>query len=839
MLRTLVYLAREASTNSATRAASLADIGPLPRDHATPDQRIAAAVRYLCEAQDASPQGGVSYGYSLRTGWAPPYPETTGYIVSTLIDCAETLSAHQLMTTPEDLQQRAASLVDWLLSIQMESGAIQGGTTAVVASGTVFNTGQVLDGWCRFYRAHPDRSVLAAIERSARWMTSLQDSDGCWRKGLSPLVHQNPATYNARSAMALYEASVILDSARLRAAAQRNIDWVLAQQQETGWFANNGLYDNERPLTHAIGYTMEALEHMWRAVGDERCLDAVTRASRALMASIAPNGSIPARFDRDWRAWARSSCLTGSCQLALVWYRLATTVDDPAYRQAADRVMSFVCRTQATGWPEVDAQGHSGVGPAMGAIKGSYPVFGRYEPYCYPNWATKFFLDAMLAARCLEVRRAASSASAPPVVVWEPAPPGPDNPEPARGLRVAYVVEAYPTFVVNEVLALRAIGADVTVLSAFRPQPESDPKRDRLRQEALYFPAGYRGVVGAMLAALFRHPVRTVGAGVQLARQGQWVRMITLAAWLAGEVGRRGVTHVHATFGTRTTVLAYAVSRIAGITFSYTTHAYDVFRPNPTLGWKTRAACFMRTISRFNRSFVAHRYPDVDVSKIEVGYLGVDTARSPRRSPAKAPNVPFRLLAVGDLIPEKGHRYLIDACRRLRSRGVAFSCDILGHGPLRDELSGQIVAAGLADQVRLLGRADHAQVQAALHEADAFVLACADNRAAGYHVDGIPVAIMEAMAEGIPVVSTRVSGIPELVEHDVSGILVPEKHPAALADAIQRLIEHADLRERLGAGAALRVRVRFDLMANTAALAARMMACVRHPETESVGTSRA
>jgi glycosyltransferase involved in cell wall biosynthesis len=825
MLRTLAYLVREANANAATRAASLADLGPLPPDRATTDQRIAAAVRYLCEAQDASPKGGVSYGFDLRTGWAPPYPETTGYIVTTLIDCADALAAHQLMTSPDDLRQRASRLVDWLLSIQMESGAIQGGTTDVAPFGTVFNTGQVLDGWCRFHRDQPDRAVLAAIDRSARWMVSLQDDDGCWRKGLSPLVHQNPATYNARSAMALYEAGVILDNARVRAAALRNFDWVLTQQQDSGWFANNGLYDNIRPLTHAIGYTMEALEHMWRAVHDERYLNAVIRASRPLIAQVRPNGYLAARFDRNWKAWAKSNCLTGSCQLALVWYRLAKTVDDSVYRQTAARVMGFVRRTQEFGWPEVDAEGRSGVRPSMGAIGGSYPVFGRYEPYSYPNWATKFFLDAMLAGRSLAEKAKPAEPDAPPVIAWPPAPPQADDPAPARGLSVAYVVEAYPTFLVNEILALRALGADVTLMSAFRPQSEPDPEREKLREEALYFPAGYRGVVRENLRNLWRNPSVTVSTGMQLARQGEWIRMMSLAGWLAGEVRRRGITHVHATFGTRTTVLAYAVSRLAGVPFSFTTHAYDVFRPNPTLGWKTRAACFMRTISQFNRSFMTHRYPDVDASKVEVGYLGVDNAGCPTRPSPKEPSVPFRLLAVGDLIPEKGHRYLIDACRRLRARGVSVACDILGHGPIHAELSAQIASGGLEGAVRLLGRADHAQVHAALGQADAFVLACADNRAAGYHVDGIPVAIMEAMADGVPVVSTRVSGIPELVEDGVSGTLVPEKNPAALADAIQRIIEDASLRERLGAGGAARTKSRFDLMANTAALARRMASC--------------
>lgn len=405
---------------------------------------------------------------------------------------------------------------------------------------------------------------------------------------------------------------------------------------------------------------------------------------------------------------------------------------------------------------------------------------------------------------------------------------------PAAGLRLAYVVESYGSFIVDEIRELRRLGAAVTVLNAFRPAPEREPTKEILRSESLYFPSRYRGVVAANFACALRRPL----AYFRMARLGMrervGLRMLGLAGYCAREVKRRRISHLHGTFGTRTTTLAHMAARLAGIDYSFTTHAYDVFNPNPSLVWKTNSARFMRTISEFNRRFILENYAGIDASKVKVCYLGVDVDRfAPSGGVTQSPVAPsekeprgFRIISVGSLIHQKGHSYLIKACGELRERGIDFTCEIIGEGPAREWLEGEIEALGLSPRVRLVGLLSGDEVREKLAAADAFALACVDMRGRGEHVDGIPVALMEAMAMGLPVVSTRISGIPELIEDSLCGILVSPEDHCMLADALARVWGDHRLAQQLGAEARDRAAARFNLTKNTTELA-RLFGCNR------------
>jgi glycosyltransferase involved in cell wall biosynthesis len=384
-------------------------------------------------------------------------------------------------------------------------------------------------------------------------------------------------------------------------------------------------------------------------------------------------------------------------------------------------------------------------------------------------------------------------------------------------LGLGYVVEDYPTFVVDEIAQLRKLGARVTLFSAFRPEPQPDPKKDAYRREAAYFP-GRSGIVWANLRCLLRRPLAYLSTAWILLRQGESLRLLLLGACFAERIARDRIRHMHGTFGTRTTALAFSAARLAGIPYSFTTHAYDVFKPNPSLAWKTTYAEFMRTISRFNKAYIEATYPGVDGAKVRVVYLGVDTAlfEPPAARGARSDGV--SIVSVGDLIQQKGHGYLIRACGRLASRGLDFRCEIVGAGADEDVFRREAGACGAAEHVELRGRLDHTEVRRLLEAADVFALACIDMRTQGAHVDGIPVAIMEAMAMGLPVVSTTVGGIPELVDA-TTGFLVSERDEEALADALARLIEDSKLRDALGRGARARIEERFDLATNTRRLA--------------------
>jgi colanic acid/amylovoran biosynthesis glycosyltransferase len=386
-------------------------------------------------------------------------------------------------------------------------------------------------------------------------------------------------------------------------------------------------------------------------------------------------------------------------------------------------------------------------------------------------------------------------------------------------LHLGYVVEDYPTFLVDEIRQLRALGARVTLLSTFRPEPQPDPVKDAYRRESVYLPPGALAVLAANLRCFLRRPLAYLGTALFLARHGQALRMLVLGACHARVVRDSGIDHLHGTFGTRTTTLAYVISRLSGVDYSFTTHAYDIFTPNPSLVWKTNNSRFMRTISRFNERFMADTYEGLDASKIRVEYLGVDLEAFKPVSNGRGGRAEMLVSSVADLIPKKGHGYLVRACALLAERGVGFACEIGGAGPLEGELARDIADAELGDRVRLLGRLNHSDVRGLLERSDVFVLACVDMRASGEHMDGIPVALMEAMAMGIPVVSTTVAGIPELIEDGVSGFLVPERDEAALAAALERLASDVELRAEMGRNARARVARQFDLAANTRRLA--------------------
>jgi glycosyltransferase involved in cell wall biosynthesis len=295
--------------------------------------------------------------------------------------------------------------------------------------------------------------------------------------------------------------------------------------------------------------------------------------------------------------------------------------------------------------------------------------------------------------------------------------------------------------------------------------------------------------------------------------------MLLLAGYYARLIRRDGIRHLHGTFGTRTTTLACVTAMLSGRDYSFTTHAYDIYRPNPSLVWKTNGARFMRTISQFNKRYIEDVYRGTEPSKVRVVYLGVDTALFCPQAPNGKPPGPVRLLAVGNLIEKKGHAVLVRACRLLLDQGYRFHCAIIGEGEQHDAIQQEVARLGLTGHVELLGGRTHDEVRRQLQQSQVFVLPCVDARNQNEDLDGIPVALMEAMAQGVPVVSTTISGIPELIEDGVSGLLVPEKDEARLAGALGQLIRDKDLRAALGSGGRRRIEDRFDLAANVKRLA--------------------
>ena len=232
----------------------------------------------------------------------------------------------------------------------------------------------------------------------------------------------------------------------------------------------------------------------------------------------------------------------------------------------------------------------------------------------------------------------------------------------------------------------------------------------------------------------------------------------------------------------------------------------------------------MVAISEYNRDLIVEECGDGCRDKLRVIHSGIDTAFFRPREGAR-PAGPFRILCVGTLHEVKGQTYLVEACRRLVQAGIDLRVELVGEGPDRDPLMTQIAESGLAERVTLLGPRSRGEVADLLRDADVLVTPSVPTREGKR--EGIPVVLMEAMATGLPVVASRISGIPELVADGRDGLLVPPRDPAALTDALRRLHDDPALRERLGAQGRETVQAEFDAFASAARLADRIAETAR------------
>ncbi|WP_423823465.1 pectate lyase [Salinisphaera sp. SPP-AMP-43] len=354
-------------------------------DCADHDRHLDEAAAWLARAQDVGADAGVPAFYNGARGrWAASYPETTGYIIPTLYDYA-------MRTHSEEFRERATRMAHWESDVQLANGAVCAGTIdAKRLVPTVFNTGQVLFGWAAAYDQTGEVRFADSLSKAADWLLSVQDADGAWRQFGSPFTTHPLNTYNTRTALGLLEAAKAIDEPRYAAAARANVAWALTQMRPNGWLENNDLEDNRRPLTHTIGYALQAMLEVGIRLGETQFIDAARHALARVAACQRRDGSLPGRLDSRWQAAAPWACLTGDVQIAYAWLQLARFDGDASWRESAHRAIGFVQSTQDLATMDPIRRG---------AIAGSYPWHGGYMGCRYPNWAAKFFMDAVMALR--------------------------------------------------------------------------------------------------------------------------------------------------------------------------------------------------------------------------------------------------------------------------------------------------------------------------------------------------------------------------------------------------------------------------------------------------------
>ena len=388
------------------------------------------------------------------------------------------------------------------------------------------------------------------------------------------------------------------------------------------------------------------------------------------------------------------------------------------------------------------------------------------------------------------------------------------------GPRVAYVLKMFPrfseTFILNELLELERQETDLHVFSLKRPNDglmHEDVKR--LRAHVTYLPESLWGLVWAQRRVFRRRPVRLLALLLRAARKRRFdsVKHVLQAGAIAPRL-LGGFDHVHAHFASGPTSVALHVSRLTGVSYSLTAHAKDIFLDTVhprDLTRKLTPARFAVTVSDFNAAYLQRLAAGTKIVRV---YNGLDLQRfAPNGAHHERPPL---VLAVGRLIEKKGFADLVRACSILDGDGLDFRCAIVGKGPLEDELRALVASLGLASRVSLLGPLPRERLLDLYPRAAVFVAPCVvggdGNR------DGLPTVLVEAMALGVPVVATPVTGIPELVEDGVTGLLVSERDSGALAEAIRRVLSDDGLAEQLTIAARARIEQSFDLRRNVAQL---------------------
>ena len=371
----------------------------------------------------------------------------------------------------------------------------------------------------------------------------------------------------------------------------------------------------------------------------------------------------------------------------------------------------------------------------------------------------------------------------------------------------------------NEILEMERQGERIELLPLRgSPDPVVHVAAEEIARSA--HRVALASVLGAQIHWLRRRPLAYLrmwgsalrGHGMRPRALASCIYVVPVAAAHARTVERLRISHVHAHFATHAALGAWVVKSLTGVPYSVTAHSHDLTMDYPMLAQKLAGAAQVVVISDYYRDYIADALPDQDMAAVHVIRCGVDTERLVPRTTRCDLGIPT-VVCPGRLVPMKGHRYLLEALSRLRREGIALRLEIAGGGPLRGELEVLARDLGLEDLVCVRGQLTHDRMLEVLSDADIVCLPSVVTEDG--EQEGIPVALMEAMAFGVVVVSTDTSGVAELVRDGQTGVLVPPRDAGALAEALRALALDPDLRARLGSAGRQIVEQSYDLRTNT------------------------
>lgn len=376
-------------------------------------------------------------------------------------------------------------------------------------------------------------------------------------------------------------------------------------------------------------------------------------------------------------------------------------------------------------------------------------------------------------------------------------------------MKIAYVLKRFPrfseTFILNEILELEKQGAEIEIFSLLPPLDDIRHEHFKeLKAPVFYLPEksipdqcqllwgnAQEPLCEQFLFKLIQEPNSVFNGLFSGKKVKQAIHLSLQATTLALLANTRGIQHFHAHFASDATTVSMLAGRLTGISYSFTAHAKDIYHTYTTvetdqalLRQKINESSFVVTVSEYNRNYLENLGGITDTRKIIRLYNGIDQSRFKPTDKVRNNN---QFLAVGRFVEKKGFKYLVDACAILKDEGIDFQCLLVGYGDEEENLNRQITENGLENEVLMPGSQTQEKLMETMRDSSLMVLPCIVSSTGDR--DGLPTVLLEAMMMELPLVSTKVAGIPEIIDHEETGLLVPPEDPEKLAAALKTILK--------------------------------------------------
>jgi len=339
-------------------------------------KHIKAAGDWLKYAQDQTKDGGVATSYHTIFGWYSSYPETTGYIIPTFFKLAKYFK-------DDDFYDRALIMGEWLLSRQLENGGFIGGRVDRPSGILVFDSGMILIGLITLFKEVKEGKYISAAKKVGDFLIKAQ-KNGKWVKYS---LNNIPHSYHSRVSWALLQLYQVTNEEKYKNAACKNLEYIIKQQKENGWFFQCSFLHNYPPLTHTIAYTVRGILEAGLILNNSQYIKSAVKTANVLLKLFNENKILYGNYDEEWKKKGNHSCLVGNAQISIIWNKIHSITKEKQYLLAAEKMNNLLKSTQILKTKNRNIKG---------GIKGSIPFYKGYEKFAFPNWAAKFFIDSLL-----------------------------------------------------------------------------------------------------------------------------------------------------------------------------------------------------------------------------------------------------------------------------------------------------------------------------------------------------------------------------------------------------------------------------------------------------------